>query len=253
MKQQRLIEIEKYLVENEIASIEKLSSYFNVSINTIRRDINELEDQGVITKIYGGVKLNKRSEKTEPFNTRQIKNINSKEKIGLLAAQLVKDRDIIFIDSGTTTLQILPYICDMDIVIVTNNLNVIVDGIKYPELNIISTGGKLYRLTNSFIGTQAIDIIKSLNIQKAFMAATGISITKGCTNSSSLENEVKRAVVEQSEQIYVLTDYSKYDVISLMSYTSLENINGIFTDIMPPSKYLDFFKKHNILVNGKKV
>lgn len=247
MKEQRIQEIEKYLLQYGTASLDALCSFFNVSKNTIRRDIAELDAKGVIKKVYGGIVLNGRArENTIPFNQREIKNMEAKRRIGLLAREHIHDGDIIFLDSGTTTLQLVPHITGKSITLITNNLNAINGCLNHPNINVIATGGKLYPKTNSFIGEQAKKSLKQFNIAKAFMAATGISIERGCTNSSSLETEIKQTVIERSESIYVLADHTKYDVVSLMTYSRLEDIDFFVTDRQPPERFAAFFKRNGV-------
>ena len=123
----------------------------------------------------------------------------------------------------------------------------------YPNLNIISLGGNLKRKTNSFVGNSASLVLRDYNISKSFMAATGISISRGATNSSMDEYELKKLIVEKSGEIFLLVDSTKFDTISLMTYSTLENIDRIITNETPTKKYLDFFKKNKInLVIPKK-
>lgn len=246
MKAIRLKEIENYMKLHQMASFETLAEAFDVSINTVRRDIAQLTTDGVLRKIHGGVAYEEHNEDTVAFQLRSIKLPEEKKSIGKLAASLISEGDIIFVDSGTTTLQLMPYIKDMRVTILTNNLNLVTMASGSPNIDLICTGGKLYNKTSSFIGMQAIQCIRAFNIQKAFMAATGLSIRSGCTNSSSLENEIKRAVVEMSERVYLMADHSKYDVVSLMTFCGLSDLSGFVTDAPPPQMYKEFFEKNNI-------
>lgn len=246
MKVDRIRELKSYIIENQRATIENLCSLFNVSKNTMRRDINELENQGIIKKVYGGIILNDKKT-TEPFESREEKNKGAKQIIANLASTLVEDGDIVFIDSGTTTLRMLPYLSEKaNLTIITNNLNVIIDSLPYSNLNIISTGGVLFRRTNSFVEAEAINSLKKYNISKAFMAATGVSISKGVTNSSSSEYDIKKYMVENCDQVILLADHSKLGRVSLTTYYDLKDIQIFVTDTRPDEEYINFFKNHKI-------
>lgn len=246
LKEHRIKEIENYVMKNENVSIDKLCSLFNVSKNTIRRDIAELEKKGLIKKVYGGITLNKKMD-TIPFQEREIKNKGAKQIIAREASKLIQDGDIIFIDSGTTTMHIIPFLSNKkNLTIITNNVNVIVNSFPYENLNVLATGGSLYRKTNSFIGIEAINFLKSYNISKCFMASTGVSIEKGVTNSSSFEFEIKRFVTSQSNKVILLADNSKLEKVSLMTYCNLEDIDTFITDENISKKYTDFFLENNI-------
>jgi DeoR family myo-inositol catabolism operon transcriptional repressor len=246
LKHERIKQIEQYLVENETASLDTLCSLFNVSKNTIRRDISELESKGVLKKVYGGVVLNFREE-TVPFQQRQAQLTNEKAKIGAMASKLIDDGDIIFVDSGSTTIHLISNIQNKkNITIITNSLNVIVESAPYSNLNVISTGGILQRKTNSFAGIATVNFLKTLNIDKAFMATTGISIDKGVTNTTYLEAEIKKSVVKISEQIIVMADHTKIDSVAFMRYCNLNEIDCFVTDKRPPLNYVDYFNRNNI-------
>lgn len=246
LKIERIKKIEQYLIEHESATLDKLCSIFDVSKNTIRRDISELESKGVIKKVYGGVTMNY-TEETVPFQQRQVTHTTEKSKIGVLASALIDDGDIIFIDSGSTTIHLIPYIKDrQNITIITNSLNVIVESSPYSNLNVISTGGILQRKTNSFAGIATVNFLKSLNIDKAFMATTGLSIEKGVTNTSYLEAEIKKSIVKISNKIIVMADHTKIDQAAFMRYCNLDEIDYYVTDKVPSATYVDFFNRNNI-------
>ncbi|MCG8541576.1 MAG: DeoR/GlpR family DNA-binding transcription regulator [Clostridia bacterium] len=246
MKIERIKRIEQYLIEHESATLDTLCSVFNVSKNTIRRDISELESKGVIKKVYGGVTLNYKEE-TVPFQQRQAQHTSEKSKIGVLASDLINNGDIIFIDSGSTTVHLIPNIKDkQNITIITNSLNIIVESAPYANLNVISTGGILQRKTNSFAGIATVNFLKSLNIDKAFMATTGISIEKGVTNTTYLEAEIKKLVVKISDKIVVMADHTKIDKAAFMRYCDLSDIDYFATNNMPSLKYIDFFERNHV-------
>mgnify|MGYP001573703670 FL=1 len=144
MKTNRIKEIEEYILSNESVSLDSLCDVFKISKNTIRRDINEIEKKGSIKKVYGGVTAVVKD--LIPFEERNIKNNYKKIAIAKAACEFVKDGDVIFIDSGTTTLNMIDFLKNRnDITILTNNLNVIVSALPYSNLNVICTGGSLDR------------------------------------------------------------------------------------------------------------
>jgi len=246
LKENRIQELKNYIMANERASLDDLCTLFNVSKNTMRRDINELEKQAIIKKVYGGIVLNDKKT-TEPFESREEKNITSKQIIAKLASQFVQDGDIIYIDSGTTTMHMIPHLAEIrNLTIITNNLNVIMGSLPYPNLNVLCTGGVLFRTTNSFVDMDAVNSLKKFNISKAFMASTGISITKGITNSSSFEYDIKRYMVENCDTVIVLADDTKLGRVSLTTYCELKDIHVFITNELPGSEFVDFFESNNI-------
>lgn len=248
MKVERIYQIHELLRERKRISLDELCTIFEVSKNTIRRDITELEEDGVIKKVYGGIVL-KEAQITslEPFSAREIRNINEKQKIAAVAASLVNDGEVIYIDSGTTTMHMLPHLAEKNfLTIVTASVYVLDWATQFNNLNVIATGGNLQVPIKAFVGASVVDCIRNYNFSKIFLASTGISIEHGATNASPLECEIKKELMQKSCDKYLLVDSSKFDVASLMTYSELTDINYIITDKNPPENYLDYFRENGI-------
>ena len=246
MKATRLNEIENLLEEQTTISINKLCETFNVSKNTIRRDIAELEKRGIIKKVYGGIVRNQ-TNIPEPFSSREIKNKNKKKLIARLAASLVNDNDVIYIDSGTTTMHIVPYLADRkNITILTANIYVINEAFHYPQINVIATGGTLYRPSNAFTGASVLQFLKEYNISKCFLAATGFSIKSGATNASPMESEIKKYLTMHSQTKILLVDSTKIDQISLVTFSPLKDMDYIISDKPLPLTYEDYSSENHV-------
>ena len=217
--------------------MEDLQKHFDTSMNTIRRDVALLIKKGSVEKVYGGVCARK-AEQLTPFDVRTIKRPEAKMLIGRRAAGLVEDGDTIFIDSGTTTLHVIPSLSDkQNITIITHNLHAIMAAVPYPNLTVIILPGQLLRKTSSFTGHEAIRLIKSYNIKTAFMAATGFSLTNGITNASPLEYELKIAAMERSSKSYLLLDSHKFGETAIMTYAQPHQFDGVITEAMPDESY----------------
>ena len=248
MKVERIHQIHELLRERKRISLDELCENFGVSKNTIRRDIAELEENGIIRKVYGGIVL-REAEITslEPFAAREIRNINEKKKIAATAAALVNNGEVIYIDSGTTTMHLLPHLAEKKfLTIVTASVYALEFATRYNNLEVIATGGSLQPPIKALVGPDVLKCIRSYNFSKIFLASTGISLEHGATNASPLECEVKRELVKKSCAKYLLVDNSKFDVSSLMTYSALTDIEHIVTDKAPPEKYLDYFKENGI-------
>jgi DeoR family transcriptional regulator, myo-inositol catabolism operon repressor len=251
MKLARINHIEEYILNNKTVSLDKLCEVFNVSMNTIRRDISTLIEKGSIKKIYGGVTVNEINT-VVPFEERYIEHSSEKDMICKLASKFIHDGDVIFIDSGTTTMKILDYIKDyQNLTILTNNLNIITASYSYPNLNVITLGGNLIRETSSFSGIGSADLLKYYNISKAFMASAGISSSYMVTNSTFQEYDIKKAIIEKAEESYVLVDSSKFGKSALVTYCELKDVDYLITNNMPSDSFVQYcnINKVNLFYN----
>ncbi|MBS4190201.1 DeoR/GlpR transcriptional regulator [Bacillus sp. FJAT-49705] len=247
IKDKRINKIEEYIIEHKSVSLDELMTVFNVSKNTIRRDVQELVEKGDFKKVYGGVAvIDDKRAKLESFHDRQVRNQTEKEMIGKAAANHVNDGDIIFIDSGTTTIEMIEYIKQKEVTIITNSLDFIVRALPYENLNVITAGGILERKTNSFGSLKYMDILNAYNINKAFMASTGISLSNGVTNASPLESELKTSIIDRSSEVFLLVDHDKFDKYGLMTYCRLDKIDYLVTDITPSEVYQNYAEKNDI-------
>ncbi len=248
MKYNRLQQIQELLKTQNSISLDDLCLRFDVSKNTIRRDVAELDKLGIIRKVYGGIVLqNPNDNPPEPFVLRENRNLQAKQQIAQIAAAMVNDGDVIFIDSGTTTMHMIPHLVKKQhLTIVTASLHVINAAANYTNLNIIATGGAFYIPSKAFVGPSVLDCLQRYNISKAFLASTGISLEHGATNASPLEYEIKQCLVKKNCTKYLLVDTSKLDVASLMTYCQLKDLDYIIINGVPPKKYVEYFGDNGV-------
>ncbi|WP_294523040.1 DeoR/GlpR family DNA-binding transcription regulator [uncultured Anaerovibrio sp.] len=253
MKINRIQKIRELLEDNHSISINTLCDTFNVSKYTIRRDINELEKTGFLKKVYGGIVLQEQEHNSpEPFSLRESRNVQAKKKIAHIAASQVQDGDIIYIDSGTTTMHMLPFLVKRQhLTIVTASVYVINAAAALNQFNIISTGGALYMPSMAFVGPTVLDNLKHYNISKAFMASTGVSIEHGITNASPLESEIKRSLIQKASKKFLLADTSKLDVASLISYCDLKDLDCVIMEKTPPARYIEYLDQNHVTLLTK--
>ena len=142
MRLDRLNEMEQYVLDQGTSSLEELCQHFDVSMNTVRRDLADLVQRGRLKKVYGGVSAESRTPSVIPMSERASRNGSNKQIIGKLAASLVQDNMSIFLDSGSTTMRILPYLADkQNVTVITHSLMALYEAAKYPSLHVIALGG----------------------------------------------------------------------------------------------------------------
>jgi len=249
MKSFRLRRMEQYILEKENVSMEELCTEFDMSMNTVRMDVAALVKKGSVKKVYGGVCSN-RQNSLVPFEERKMKNSAMKKAVCQAAAALVEDGDIIYVDSGTTTMYMADFLHQhRNITILTNNLNVIMRAVPYENIQVICLPGILERKTNSFVSAETGKILARYNIKKAFFSATGVSENGDVTNSSSLEYEIKREAMKNSEHKYLLMDSSKYGKSALLTFSHISDMELVITDAKADSGLLELCDKYNLTVN----
>ena len=248
MRTDRLRDLEEYMQQKRSATIPELCEHFNVSLNTIRRDIKELVKNGSVSKVYGGILWNQ-EDNIVPFTARSTVAVDEKRHIGSLAASLVEDGETIYIDSGTTAVHLLPFISQRkNVTVVSNSLIVFNEIQKYPDLSLLTAGGIFNQKTKSFVGLTAVTGLNDIRIRKAFMSASGFSIEAGATNNSLHEAEIKRAVINRAQKVVLMVDHTKLDRAAAICFCDLEQLACFITDRRPPDKYMKFFEQNHVMV-----
>ena len=245
MRAERLNAMEQYILGKETVSLEELSTQFSVSMNTIRRDVMELLSRGNIRKVYGGVSSTL-INRPVGFSVRAQKNSRAKQIIGRLASQLVSDGASIFLDSGSTTPYILHIGEKNGVTVITHSLTALYAASSLSNLNIIALGGIYAPATSSFTGISTLDALSRLSIQTIFISATGVSIENGLTNSTYLEAEIKRSVVQRGNRVVLMADQSKFGHSAVISFCPFEQLYAIVTDCLPSEPYLEAIERYGI-------
>jgi len=203
--------------------------------------------------VYGGVCSN-RQNSLVPFEERKMKNNDRKRAICREAAKLVEDGDVIYIDSGTTAMYLVDFLENhKNVTILTHNLNTIMRALPFSDLQIICLPGTLERKTNSFVSAETARVLERYNIQKAFLAAAGVTATGDVTNSSPMEFEIKRAALVNSNHVYLLVDSSKYGKSSLLTYANISDMEKIIADEEVDKSLIELCAQHDIEIQLVKV
>lgn len=231
---ERQEQILKQLEIKRAVEVASLAKELGISESTIRRDINELHQMGKLKKVFGGA-ISLSGGMT--FGSTDVKvrahiNVEEKEQIAKYAATMVQEEDFVFIDAGTTTERMIPYLDKKSVTYVTNG---IVHAKKLIErgLDAYIIGGLLRPSTEAAIGTGAIESIKRYNFTKCFMGTNGVDLERGFSTPDIGEAAVKAAVMKRSDKAVVLADHTKFGVISSVTFAALEDA-CVITDRAAP-------------------
>ena len=230
MKTKRLKEMEELILRQGSVSMEELREHFGVSMNTVRRDAASLVRKGQVEKVYGGLRAVSTPSLLVPYEERLARPDSAKRAICAAAAEMVHEGDIIFIDSGTTTVHLMNMLKDRRITVITNNIDVMMLALEHANIRLIVVPGELRRDTHSITGEASASFLSQFNTHMAFMAATGVSSNGDVTNSSPLEHAIKREAVAHTERAVLMVTSGKFDVTSLLTYANLNNFQQVITD-----------------------
>lgn len=229
------------LDKKEIVDLDELvAALKTVSHSTVRRDLKVLSDEGqVILLRGGGVKL-KRGSSDTPVHSRSIINIKEKDMIAKRAAELVKDGEVVYIDSGTTPVRMLKYLRNKRISVVTTS-TILLNELEGSRLECIVLGGHVNKSTASIVGPITDNLLREMHFDKAFLGASGYDVTAGVNTPDYQEANKKRIVKANSRECYVLADSSKEGKVTMCSAFDLSGITLITEKISENlSKYVQY-------------
>ena len=247
MGKERLLQLEEYIKVQQKVSPETLCEKFGVSMSTLRRDINTLEQMGCVQKAYGCILYNYSAAKIIPFHVRSTINQEQKRDACAAAASLIQDNDTIFIDSGSTTCHLMDVMASFkNLTVITSNLDIILRATSMENISLLVCSGELNRKNNSLSPVTGTDILNHFNFSKAFMAASGVSLAHGFSHSYISERPLKQAVLEKPVQHYFIVDNSKFGVKALLNMGPLCLADAICTNKLPEPRYVEFCLNHNL-------
>ncbi len=227
---ERKLRIQKIIRAQGVVRVTKLSSLLNVSQITIRRDLEQLEEEGFLERTHGGALLNQRLQLEPPFIKKDNINRDEKHWIGMAAAALVEDGDTLLINSGSTTLRIFPNLVGIkDLKVITSNMGAFLETSE-TDLELILTGGNFREQSKSLVGSFALYNIQRVIGTKCFIGVDGISRKHGLTTPILQEAEIARMMIERTQgKVIVVADSSKLGVVSNFVSASIDQVDILVT------------------------
>lgn len=227
---QRQALIVEYLHGRGHATVEQLTSHFNTTGTTIRKDLSSLQQEGAVIRTYGGVRL-KWDEGDQPIDKKTLININKKKRIAALAAQLINEGDSLVFDAGSTVMQMVPHLARFNnITVMTNSLKIVNELIEFKNDQVILMPGGTYRSTSaSFHGSVAESAFSRFNFDTLFIGADGLDLQAGVTTFNEVF-AVSQAMCRSAKKIVLLIDSSKFGRKSPNVVCSLNSVDVLITD-----------------------
>jgi len=246
---ERVKKIKEILLEYKHVDINTLCSLLSVSIATVRRDLDKLEEEGFLIKTHGGAILNDTGESEVQLCNFDDPFIEEKVQIGIIASEMVENNDIIFIGSGNTCLQIAKSIKDKrNVTVVTNNINIVLELASCRNTNVIMPGGDLEVVDNclGMVGQYTLNNIEKMFINKSFITVDGISLEYGYTVNSREQAALCRLLISNSNETVLVANYSKFGKRAFTQIGPIDLFKKVITNVQLANEYKEYYFDNGI-------
>lgn len=234
---QRREEIKHLLLQKNSVTVGEISKQFNVSTETVRRDLAVLCNEGFCTKTYGGASLVSRSTSMTSSEVKKNLRLEEKKLIAKIGADLIRPNDCIFLDHSTTVAEMCQEIRNMRLTVVTNSMWVIRELGNQENINLVVTGGKVSIDDQGMFGMETQTFLREHYFDKAFFSCKSLNLTKGVFDANAQISAFRRALCEQSEQSYLMVDHTKFGVPGFVHSIDYQNLDILITDMILDKKW----------------
>ena len=243
---ERREEMRRIVIEQKMIRVTDMAERFNVSSETIRRDFDVLSKEGMVIKSYGGAMLNTRVTVYTTLQSRKELFSDEKKRIAKKAAEFIKPNECIFLDHSSTVYAICDEIHNMPLVVVTNSLQVLNRFSLSEKIKVIATGGTLMCDEQAFVGVHALEYIKRHCVDKAFVSCTKLNKQYGASDSDEQIAELRRAVVKNSCDSFLLLDHTKVDGSAFVSAYDLNEVNTVISNVVWDNEWKEYFLEKSV-------
>ena len=227
--------------------VSNLSAMFMVTEETIRRDLEKLEKEGIAKKTYGGAIIVENSNVDLPYVVRKELNVEGKEYIAEVISTMIEDGDHIMLDASSTAVNIAKHLKNKkNLTIITNSIEILLELSDVTGWKVLSTGGSLREGSLSLVGYQAEKMISTYHVDKTIISCKGVDIEKGITDSNEMDAHIKKLMLVSTNKKILAIDHSKFDKISFTKIGDLSDIDVIVTDSLLNERWTKTLEKLNI-------
>ncbi|MCI1891424.1 MAG: DeoR/GlpR family DNA-binding transcription regulator [Schleiferilactobacillus perolens] len=229
------------LHEAGFCQLQDLVHRTNTSESTIRRDLNELEQQGLLERIHGGAQLKQRAVGDERMAEREQSHPAEKRHLAeYIAAAYLRDYQAIFLDAGTTVAMLIPHLKERAGLTVYTNSVQTASMLADADIPNIIPGGQVKPQTKAIVGAIAARFLGSVHVDLAFIGTNGISARAGLMTPDPEEAAIKQVMISAARRSIVLADHSKFDQQALVTFAQPDDVDEIVTDFIPSPLQNDF-------------
>jgi DeoR family glycerol-3-phosphate regulon repressor len=219
-------------------SVETLAERFGVTLQTVRRDVKLLSEAGLLARFHGGVRVPSSTTENIAYRQRQQLNEGPKQRIARAVAKAVPDGCSLIINIGTTTEAIARALMQhRGLRVITNNLNVAAILSDNPDCEVIVAGGMVRRRDRGIVGEVTVEFIRQFKVDIGLIGISGIEADGTLRDFDYREVKVARSIIEQSREVWLATDHSKFNRPAMVEVARLDQIDTLFTDAEPPPPF----------------
>ena len=245
----RLEAISRLLAEQGSVDATKLSELFEVTPKTIRKDLSQLENMGLLDRVHGGAVLKNTTNGVFPIERRKLQNVTEKKRIAAAALSYIEEGDTLILDGGTTTIELAKLLGDKKLMIMISDLKIAIELLDKPNISLYVAGGHLRREgVYTLIGRDTERIFEKYQAKKLFLGTSALDFTAGLSVLNADEAEVKKAMLSAAKEVICLTDYSKFHHVAFAPVCPLERINTLITDSRLPQAERNQLEKRGVRV-----
>ncbi len=222
--------IQELLKERQVVRVSSLSEMLGVSEVTIRRDLEDMESRGLLERTHGGALAAQRMRTELAYFEAVTRNQSEKRRIGRAAAAMVLPGDTVFMNGGTTTLEVFRGLRPIETKIVTNHVGMALEAAD-ADIEVILAGGEYRPPSNSCVGPFAADALRKVYASRTFLGVEGLSRRAGLTTPAAPEAEIAALMIEQTRgQIVVVADHTKLGTVADFAIARLDRVDALVTD-----------------------
>lgn len=246
---ERKNEILKKLRAEQRVLVSELAAHYNVTEETIRRDLDKLEKDGYATKTYGGAIWGNSTKTDLSYTIRNKTNVDAKNTIGNIIAKLVEDGDHLMIDDSSTAIYAAKALKEKkNLTVITNSVELVVELSNVDSWTVMSTGGRLKSDSLCLVGNQSLEMLRSYHVDIALISCKGIDMEAGITDSSEYTAQIKQAMLRAAKKRILILDGTKFDKVSFVDICSLSDVDTVVTNMRPSDTWMEHFESLGLRV-----
>ena len=225
-RQQQLMRIAHL---HEVVRVSDAAKELGVHEMTIRRDLNDLAEQGLLERVHGGARLPRQASAEVSFNLRLRENLHEKDRIAKEALRFIQQGDTVVLDASTTSLAVAQKLSSQDINVIVTNLES-ANALAHQGVRFFLAGGEYHDMSRSFVGANTLMLLERFRPDVVFFSAKGFSIRAGFSDAYLPEASIKEQLIKNARRVVALIDHSKFGEEALYSFASIQDVHHLITD-----------------------